>query len=407
MESFQVDLIEPPKIPTPTTHLSPLKYEKLPTPTSIRLLKIDPLPSIKDDLDFFRPITCSLVIKDLNNRPRYDALSYTWGDPLGREWSSSDSTAPGGWATTPFGITCNGQRVNITTNLHTALIALRYHLTKSRGSSISTPLSNMSEYIWIDQICINQTDIVEKNSQVQLMGQIYRKCAAVQIWLGGHQKDISDLLYAYRFIQRFQPLLDGPNGDMFKSFDITNEDDCKWFNLQPISPEKARGMLDFFNRAWFKRSWIIQEALLAPKSNALFSTIATPFEVLSNFVRSLGDSTWFRKLTIAANHKYSGSLATPSFFNRLHEVTYRLGTRSFDSHDQYWKQPLPIDTVTRMFRTCEATDPRDNVYAFIGITENDVNQKGPQILPDYSKNVEEIYIDTTKLIMSSEGFNLD
>ncbi|KAF5975494.1 ankyrin het domain-containing protein [Fusarium coicis] len=282
MESLQIDLIEPPKIPTYTTDLPPLKYEKLPT-----------------------------LVTDLNGQPKYDALSYTWGDPLG----------------------C-------------------YHLTKSRGSSVSTPMSNMSEYIWIDQICINQTDIVEKSSQVQLMGQIYRQCAAVQIWLG-----------------------DRSHGLMYKSFDITDQQTCQFPGIRPISLEKARGTLDLFNRAWFKRSWIIQEALLAPMSNALFGAFAIPFQNLSKFM--------------------------------LDQVAYRLGTRSFNSQDQYWEQPLPIDTVTRMFRACEATDPRDKVYAFIGISENGASQKGPLIIPDYSKMVDDVYIDATKLMMSSKGFSLD
>ncbi|KAF5530977.1 heterokaryon incompatibility protein [Fusarium mexicanum] len=379
MTSFQIDLIESPNIPTYTTYLPPLKYEKLPTPTSIRLLKIDRLPSIKDDLDLFRPITCSLVVKDLTDQPKYDSLSYAWGDPLGRESSSSDSTAPGGWATTPFGMACNGQRVKVTTILHTALIAMRYHLFKPQTPISQVPYFRMSEYIWIDQICINQADISEKGTQVQLMGRIYRECVLVHIWLGGYQKDISDM----------------------QSFGITNSRNCEFFGVRPVTPENARGMLDFLNRARFKRSWIIQEALLAPKSNVLFGAPDMLFNGLSNFVRSLGDSSWFRKLT------YPGSLATPNFFNRLREVTYRIGTRSSESHDQYWNRPFPKDTVTRMFRACEATDPRDEVYAFIGITENDVNQEGAQVLPDYSKSVEDIYIDTTKLIMSYEGFNLD
>ncbi|KAF5723294.1 het-domain-containing protein [Fusarium mundagurra] len=341
MESFQVDLIEPPKIPTYTTYLPPLKYEKLPTPTSIRLLKIDRLPSIKDDLDLFRPITCSLVVKDLNDRPKYDALSYTWGDPLGRESSSSDSTAPGGWATTPFGITCNGQRVKVTTNLHTSLIAIRFHLARWPNKSIFVPFLSVSEYLWVDQICINQADTAEKSSQVQLMGQIYRQCATVQIWLGGYQKDISSLQYVYRSILR---LLDGSDGSEYKSFDITDQRVCELLGIRPISLENARGMLDFFNRGWFKRSWIIQEALLAPMSNVLFGVHGGPFPDLSTFME---------------------------------------------------------------FLACEATDPRDKVYAFIGISENDANQRGPQIIPDYSKMVDDVYIDAIKLMMLPKGFSLD
>lgn len=59
MSSLQIDLIEPPNIPTYTTYLPSLEYDRLPMPTSIRLLKIDRLSSIKDDLDLFRAITCS------------------------------------------------------------------------------------------------------------------------------------------------------------------------------------------------------------------------------------------------------------------------------------------------------------------------------------------------------------
>ncbi|KAI7769505.1 hypothetical protein LZL87_011389 [Fusarium oxysporum] len=56
----EIDLIEPPKAHTATEEISLLKYETLPTTTSIRLLKIHHLPSIKDDLDLFRPTTLSV-----------------------------------------------------------------------------------------------------------------------------------------------------------------------------------------------------------------------------------------------------------------------------------------------------------------------------------------------------------
>ena len=38
--------------------------------------------------------------------------------------------------------------------------------------------------LWIDSICINQTDIPEKNIQVAMMGEIYNKADQVVIWLG-------------------------------------------------------------------------------------------------------------------------------------------------------------------------------------------------------------------------------
>jgi hypothetical protein len=38
--------------------------------------------------------------------------------------------------------------------------------------------------LWIDGVCINQTDILERNRQVQLMGEIYSRASCVLIWLG-------------------------------------------------------------------------------------------------------------------------------------------------------------------------------------------------------------------------------
>lgn len=38
--------------------------------------------------------------------------------------------------------------------------------------------------MWIDAICINQEDAVERGSQVGRMGAIYRQCIQVVVYLG-------------------------------------------------------------------------------------------------------------------------------------------------------------------------------------------------------------------------------
>jgi hypothetical protein len=38
--------------------------------------------------------------------------------------------------------------------------------------------------MWIDQCCINQTDIPERNSQVLIMRDIYRGASETLVWLG-------------------------------------------------------------------------------------------------------------------------------------------------------------------------------------------------------------------------------
>ncbi|RMY45085.1 hypothetical protein D0865_10136 [Hortaea werneckii] len=43
-----------------------------------------------------------------------------------------------------------------------------------------------TEWIYIDALCINQANVAERSSQVDIMGHIYRGARKVVAWLGGH-----------------------------------------------------------------------------------------------------------------------------------------------------------------------------------------------------------------------------
>ena len=43
--------------------------------------------------------------------------------------------------------------------------------------------------VWIDGICIDQVNILEKNQQVQMMGEIYRNARETLAWLGPESED--------------------------------------------------------------------------------------------------------------------------------------------------------------------------------------------------------------------------
>ena len=63
-------------------------------------------------------------------------------------------------------------------------------ITQTRVTSDSgeaTTTSNIFEkpvFYWIDQICINQDDLIERSDQVRIMDKIYKKAKMVLIWLG-------------------------------------------------------------------------------------------------------------------------------------------------------------------------------------------------------------------------------
>jgi hypothetical protein len=39
-------------------------------------------------------------------------------------------------------------------------------------------------YIWVDQICIDQETVLERNHQVTMMAEIYHTASEVMVWLG-------------------------------------------------------------------------------------------------------------------------------------------------------------------------------------------------------------------------------
>lgn len=110
---------------------APFQYRAQLSGREIRLLKLE--PQGKDE-----QIRCSLDHKPLDSAPKYNALSYCWGD-----------------ATCTRQIICNGAVCGVTESLYEALV----HIRKTH---FATPL-------WADAICLNQEDDSEKTQQVRMM----------------------------------------------------------------------------------------------------------------------------------------------------------------------------------------------------------------------------------------------
>ena len=107
-----------------------------------RLMSIRSAPTLNDEA------ACTLKIFVIDQTPPFEALSYCWGDPI---------------VTQP--IKLQGLDYSVTTTL---AAALRYPRRQDRPG-----------VIWIDAICINQSDNNEKNHQVPLMREIYQIASKV------------------------------------------------------------------------------------------------------------------------------------------------------------------------------------------------------------------------------------
>jgi len=163
-------------------------------------------------------IHCSLSKVSLKEVPSYQALSYTWGDPR-----------------STLQIYLDGRPHQVTTNLESALRHLR--------------LATESRVLWIDALCINQGDTLERNSQVMQMNGVYWKASDVVIWLG-EEAGNSDLAFdAFEMLPKIESIHWDP---------VAN----------PILDKVLRGrkyslaIEKMFQRPWWHRVWTVQESIL-------------------------------------------------------------------------------------------------------------------------------------------------
>ncbi|KAG4442473.1 hypothetical protein IFR05_002075 [Cadophora sp. M221] len=173
----------------------PPTFTPLASPRSFRLLKLLALrvPVIQE-----QRYGLTLCNFHLDNCPEYLALSYTWRKALYLSIECTEDEdpqmsteepcqvllghVPAGedYTTGPTNIT--GSLFTITENLLDALVQLA-----SSGYA--------DKWLWIDALCIDQSNSDEKGIQVAMMGEIYSKASQVIVWLGSDTSNLEDFLW--------------------------------------------------------------------------------------------------------------------------------------------------------------------------------------------------------------------
>lgn len=136
----------------------------LPHERSIRLLTLHAGKSIPQS----SPVECDLrtyTLPDVESGTPwpYYALSYAWHEP---QFQILANPPPGG-----FVISCNKMPIAVPKNLYFALVRLRQKFQEPSA-------------VWIDYLCINQSNTSERAQQVALMQEIFSLASEVLIWLG-------------------------------------------------------------------------------------------------------------------------------------------------------------------------------------------------------------------------------
>lgn len=208
--------------------LGDYKYDRLSPGDAVRILNLEP----SDDFDsplcgYITQHQPGLEVIDPDARSWYSAVSYTWGN--NPKFSHK------------LFLRLDHQTVRLVHgNTKWALLPITYNV-----NLLLRHLRDAHEetHLWIDSVCINQTDQEEKARQIPLMSQIYAYANRVHIWLG--ENEAEDAQRAFSLLRKIE--LGG----------WTETDEHDFLCLQK-----------FFNRPWFTRRWVIQEIFFA--NDAIF-----------------------------------------------------------------------------------------------------------------------------------------
>ncbi len=377
--------------PSTSTPILPPIYQPL-NKGEIRLL------TLKPSEDPFATLEGNIYPKALDDKPRFEALSYVWGDPSVTEDMELD-----------------GRQVAVTTNLASALRSFR-----ERDRPI---------VLWVDALCINQSDDSEKSAQIPLMGRIYKEAFLVRAWLGESENDSDHAMDTLnRMAREIKQDGDGEGGRKAESPEAseteTSSDTENCFFIGPqkfvtitgedeiadLIPEMAARV---FGPAWLHR---MQELQSEDKDESTFYNNRAWDSIRGILYRSYWERVWiYQEVALAENLRihcgrkvitwedlrlaalaidFTGSSGGGLEFHFSPSLWSRLTGGPFNNiislhHDKRQaargRRKSIYDCVVSQ-RALKATNPKDLIYGLLEVSESD-------IIPDYSKPLNEIYRD--------------
>ena len=300
--------------------------------------------------------------------PSYVAISYTWGPPI--------PTAT---------IIIDGKALVVRQSCYNALQTMRLN-----GVGVDLP-------VWIDAVCINQSDTPEKNVQVDMMGTIYHSAAWVAACL--ECGDAISIMRNYGLLlasQKFDNsgvhvrlLLGDEQVDVFE----------RW----------QEAVYSIMDNAYFTRMWIVQEIGLA-RDIRLYSYGDVDTLTWEDLERQTYD--WRGRMMALDRFPWSRTTIDEADLERalkeLADTRTEMGMRK-DYPYQERNKSLTLTGLLRahLRRRCE--DPRDKIYAVLPMLKHiGAFDAHHTVVPDYNKPVLDVlreYVDAIRFPTEPERRN--
>ncbi|KAH8585979.1 heterokaryon incompatibility protein-domain-containing protein [Bisporella sp. PMI_857] len=318
---------------------------------SIRLLALLPGegPTLK----------ATIFCVDLSSSPIYEALSYVWGEME---------------AKASYFIEIEGTNMEITPNLYHALQALR--------------MKENSRVLWVDSLCINQSDNKDKEIQISMMLEIYRSAQHVVVYLG---EPNTGGLALFSFLNR--NVREGDSvGKAIEDLGLDERD----------IRELLEAYVHFCVLPWWNRIWVQQEYSLS-RTNPTFhlgrnsiqaSALLRDWEMLQrNIATHLKPFAGEFKLDLDVQKSWQ-----PIMRQILH-VYGVLTLRSAQNRSEFAHLWLPRGVLKKINLRC--TNPRDRIYGMRSFLDPIAQAV---FTPNYSESVETAFHKLATWVLAIDGW---
>ena len=319
----------------------------------------------------------------------YRAISYAWGEPVfNKSIFTTSQEFPN--TTSVFDLIHRSQKIKREES-RVSIAAQEFSITTSLFDALHRFRDAKKDiHLWADQICINQSDLEERNAQVAVMAKIYGRAREVSVWLGGPEEHhdaafaMMDFL-AGRWLTSVGELDNSPPLNTIRLI---------WAGRRDIRFSFEDGLVGFSTIArkrWFDRLWVVQEVLAARSGlhprhidhhhsvfycGHYFTHFSNAVKAMKRFNRIIEDH--FLSAFDASKEKRVANVFNNSMFNST----------------IYPRQEQPLFRAHRFFQIlCEtshlkASEPRDRVYALASIANKD---EGDKIHVDYAIEMPDLW----------------
>jgi hypothetical protein len=297
------------------------------------------------------------TVQSLGQVVRFAALSYVWGDP-------KDCGT----------IVIEGVSRIVTHNLLIALERIDKILESNVELDICGPM-----LLWADQLCIDQSNIEERSSQVSMMGSIYSSAEYLFACLGDSDTAADVAFMVDQVAHRIEK-------DTARYHGLLKIPALGADQLAPYSQFNWTAFHDMLLLPYFSRVWIIQEIGLARRGIVLYGDYHFALDRLMLLLAWLSHPGY----RIRQLHGLSGWTT--------HQIWVSFDAKSRDDAGACMSFDF-VDLLSHVSCRYKATDPRDHIFGLLGHPSIKLQSPGQAesgsliIHPDYNASVETVFLN--------------